>query len=101
MTQPHITEEVLEYLAGLARIKLDPEREAKLLADLQNIVAYVSELQAIDTSGVEPMNGGTSLMNVFRSDSGPISTNRSEGTDQFPEVKDDYLKIPPVFGSGA
>lgn len=100
MAVPEITKETLKYLADLARIKLDPEREQKLLADLQNILAYVSELQAIDTSGVEPMNGGTLLKNVFREDDGPANTNRGAGVEQFPETKDGYLKIPPVFGGG-
>lgn len=100
MATPEITKETLEYLAGLARIQLDPEREAKLLGDMQNIVAYVSELQAIDTEGVEPMNGGTLLKNAFRDDSGPVGTNRGAGVEQFPETKDGYLKIPPVVGSG-
>lgn len=100
MSKPEITKETLEYLAGLARIKLDPAQETKLLADLQNILAYVSELQSTDTSGVEPMNGGTLLKNAFREDSGPANTNRGEGVEQFPETKDGYLKIPPIFGGG-
>ena len=100
MTKPEITKETLQYLADLARIELDPEREGKLLADLQNIVAYVSELQAIDTEGVAPMNGGTLLTNVFRDDDSPQNTNRGEGVKQFPETLKGYLKIPPVFGGG-
>lgn len=99
MATPEITKETLQYLANLARIKLDPDQEAKLLADMQNIVAYVSELQAIDTSGVEPMNGGTLLKGVFREDDGSSNTDRGAGKEQFPEAKDGYLKIPPVFGS--
>ena len=104
MATPEITKETLEYLAQLARIKLDPKEEEKLLGDLRNIVGYVAELQNADTEGVAPMNGGTLLANIFREDGvasdGPENTNRGAGTKQFPETKDDYLKIPPVFGGG-
>lgn len=104
MATPEITKETLEYLAQLARIKLDPKEEEKLLGDLRNIVGYVTELQNADTEGVAPMNGGTLLTNMFREDGaaagGPENTNRGAGTKQFPETKDGYLKIPPVFGAG-
>lgn len=98
MSDSPITKETLEYLADLARIELDPGMEARLLRDLQNILAYVSELQSVDTSGAEPMNGGTELLNVFREDEASANTNRGSGPEQFPEVQDGFLKMPPVFG---
>jgi aspartyl-tRNA(Asn)/glutamyl-tRNA(Gln) amidotransferase subunit C len=98
MAKPEITKATLAYLAQLARIKLDPQEEERLLGDLRNIVDYVEELQNADTAGVAPMNGGTLLMNIFREDGTPESTHRAAGTEQFPETKDGYLKIPPVFG---
>lgn len=98
MATPEITKETLEYLAQLARIKLDPAHEEKLLADLKSILGYVSELQSVDTSKVEPMNGGTLLTDIFREDGLPENTNRGAGLEQFSDNKDGYLKIPPVFG---
>jgi len=84
-------------LAKLARIELDPKEEKKLLADLEKILDHFKELQALDTKNVLPMTGGTDLMNVFREDDERENTNRGAGTDAFPESKDGYLKIPPVF----
>lgn len=97
MSDSPISKETLEYLANLARIDLDPEEEEKLLKDLQNILDHVSELQKADTSGVEPMNGGTELLNVFREDGERHDTNLGQGPEQFPRTKDGFLKIPPVF----
>ncbi len=97
MPDSPITKETLEYLAKLASIELHPEMEARLLKDLQNILAYVSELQAVDTSGVQPMNGGTELLNVFREDAASANTNRGHGKEQFPATEKGFLKIPPVF----
>jgi aspartyl-tRNA(Asn)/glutamyl-tRNA(Gln) amidotransferase subunit C len=101
MAKPEINKDTLEYLARLARIKLDPSQEPKLLSDLQKILEYVSELQSVDTSKVAPMNGGTALTNVFREDGAPENTHRGAGVEQFPEDKNGFLKVPPVFGGGA
>jgi Asp-tRNA(Asn)/Glu-tRNA(Gln) amidotransferase C subunit len=47
------------------------------------------------------MTGGTDLVNVLRPDTieegGRENTNRGAGIDAFPESKDGYLKVPPVF----
>jgi aspartyl-tRNA(Asn)/glutamyl-tRNA(Gln) amidotransferase subunit C len=92
-----INKEELEHLAKLARIELDPGEEEKLLSDLGNILDHFGELQELDTANVSPMTGGTDLKNVFREDTERESTNRGAGADAFPESKDGYLKVPPVF----
>ncbi len=92
-----IDKEELEHLAKLARVELDPGEEEKLLSDLGNILEHFKELQELDTSNVPPMTGGTDLKNVFREDTERENTNRGAGTEVFPESKDGYLKVPPVF----
>jgi aspartyl-tRNA(Asn)/glutamyl-tRNA(Gln) amidotransferase subunit C len=92
-----ITKHELEHLAKLARIELGPGEEEKLIKDLGNILDHFKELQALDTSAVVPMTGGTELRNVFREDGAPEDTNRGAGVEAFPESKNGFLKIPPVF----
>lgn len=101
----------LEHLAKLARIELDPQEEEKLLTDLGNILDHFKELQELDTTDVAPMMGGTDLRNVFREDGAAPenaadmtkpneaakTTNQGAGVEAFPEKKDGFLKIPPVF----
>lgn len=98
MSDSPITKETLEYLADLARIELDPKEEKRILGDLRNILDYISELQKADTRNVAPLNGGTELTNVTRHDDDRQSTSRGAGAGQFPETKDGFLKIPPIFG---
>ena len=101
MSTASIGKKELEHLAQLSRIELDPKEEDKLLADLDAILGYFKELQELDTANVPPMTGGTDLMNVFREDGekagGHENTNRGAGVDAFPESKDGYNKVPPVF----
>jgi aspartyl-tRNA(Asn)/glutamyl-tRNA(Gln) amidotransferase subunit C len=96
-----INKHELEHLAKLARVELDPKEEEKLLNDLGAILDHFKELEALDTSAVSPMAGGTDLRNIFREDTiedgGHENTNRGAGTDAFPDSKDGYLKVPPVF----
>ncbi len=96
-----INKKELEHLARLARIEIGQGEEEKLLKDLGNILDHFKELQALDTADVAPMTGGTDLANVFRPDAaddgGRENTNRGAGVDAFPESKDGYLKVPPVF----
>jgi aspartyl-tRNA(Asn)/glutamyl-tRNA(Gln) amidotransferase subunit C len=101
MSSSIINKKELERLAKLARIELDPSEEEKLLKDLGDILNHVRQLQELDTANVPPMTGGTDLKNVLRPDAeedgGRESTNRGAGVAAFPESKDGYLKVPPVF----
>jgi aspartyl-tRNA(Asn)/glutamyl-tRNA(Gln) amidotransferase subunit C len=96
-----INKKELEHLAELSRIEIDPKEADKLISDLGAILDHFTELQALDTASVPPMTGGTDLTNVFREDGaemgGPESTNRGAGVAAFPESKDGYNKVPPVF----
>lgn len=87
----------LEHLAELARLELDPKEEEKLLNDLQKILAHFEELKSLDTSAVEPMNGGTDLKNMFREDGERENTDAGGGVEDFPESEGGFLKVPPVF----
>ena len=92
-----INKKDLEHLAKLARIELDATEEEQLLKDLGNILEHFKVLQELPTEDVIPMAGGTELMNVFREDEARTNTNQGAGVGAFPETKDGYLKIPPVF----
>jgi aspartyl-tRNA(Asn)/glutamyl-tRNA(Gln) amidotransferase subunit C len=98
MATPNIDRKTIEHLAALARLKLSAEEQEKLVRDLGNILAYFNELQALDTTNVVPMSGGTRKRSAFRDDAERESTDRGAGTADFPETADGFLKVPPVFG---
>ena len=78
-------------------MELGAREEEKLLKDLQKILDHFTELQELDTKDVPPITGGTALKNIFRDDDKEDSTNLGAGAQAFPEAKDGFLKIPPVF----
>jgi aspartyl-tRNA(Asn)/glutamyl-tRNA(Gln) amidotransferase subunit C len=49
-----ITRETVLHIAQLARLRLDPREVESLQTDLDKIVAYVAELETLDTTDVPP-----------------------------------------------
>lgn len=95
--EPRISKKDLEHLAELARVDLAPEREEKLLVDLERILEYFEELKLVSTDAVEPVAGGTTLENAYREDADARSFDRDAVVGAFPESEGGFLKIPPVF----
>lgn len=58
----------VKHIAKLARLGLTKEEEKRLEKELSAILDFVEKLKEIDTSRVEPMTGGTSLVNIDRED---------------------------------
>ncbi len=89
---------MLEHLAELARIKLDPAVEDKMIADLDKILGHFNELKDVKTPPEMPIRASKT---PIRPDE-PFATDRFANqtglTDQFPEQDRGYLKLPPVFG---
>jgi len=50
-----VSEQDVSYVADLAHLELTPEERARMLKDLNSILAYVERLNQLDTSKVEPM----------------------------------------------
>lgn len=92
-----IDKKTLGHLAELSRTEVDPEKESKLLKDLENILAYFEELKTLDTKRVEPMAGGAALTNVFRGDEETLRLVNEKALGAFPEKERGFLKTPPVF----
>ena len=45
-------------IAALARIRLEEEEVGRMQAELNGILGWIEQLQAVDTAGVTPMAGG-------------------------------------------
>jgi aspartyl-tRNA(Asn)/glutamyl-tRNA(Gln) amidotransferase subunit C len=45
---------VVRKIAALARLKIEPQDEERYARELQEILGYVEQLQALDVSGIEP-----------------------------------------------
>ncbi|TCH99411.1 Asp-tRNA(Asn)/Glu-tRNA(Gln) amidotransferase subunit GatC [Roseococcus sp. SYP-B2431] len=53
-------------VANLARLRLDETEVEKLQAEINGILGWIEQLQAVDTEGVEPMAGGSPVAGNLR-----------------------------------
>jgi aspartyl-tRNA(Asn)/glutamyl-tRNA(Gln) amidotransferase subunit C len=96
MTQ--VSRDTILRLAALSNLQLADEEIDGLTADLGRILAYVEQLDELDTKDVEPAYQVTGLHNVYRQDvvdTGDIS--RETLLALAPSVKDSQIKVPKVI----
>jgi aspartyl-tRNA(Asn)/glutamyl-tRNA(Gln) amidotransferase subunit C len=88
----------LKHLASLSNFSMSDEELDSLSGDLQNIVSYISELNALDTEGVEPTYQVFEMENVWRDDEiKPMDANREDLLDLTTEEKEHQIKVPKVL----
>ena len=63
-----ITEELVDYVSELSRLKLPEGEKAAMAAELEKIVDYMDVLNGLDTTDVEPLSHVFPVKNVLRAD---------------------------------
>ena len=92
----------VRYVADLARLKLDESQIGKLQKDMEAIRSYISELNELDVSSIEPTAHAAPLTNVIREDEAAEPYGRVL-LDNAPElVQAETIKLPRVLpGEGS
>jgi aspartyl-tRNA(Asn)/glutamyl-tRNA(Gln) amidotransferase subunit C len=93
-----VTLKDVEHVAHLARLSFSDEEKARLMIQLNSILDYMDELNAIDTSGVEPLSHVIELQNVFRKDVCTPGVSREEALRNAPSHSDAFFNVPKVIG---
>ncbi|HUC95555.1 MAG TPA: Asp-tRNA(Asn)/Glu-tRNA(Gln) amidotransferase subunit GatC [Candidatus Saccharimonadia bacterium] len=94
----HVTKEDVLKLAKLSNLSLSDDELKEFTLEIQNIITFVSQLQKLDLSKVEPTNQVTGLSNVMRSDT-PIDykISREALLSNVPYTEDNYIKVKRVI----
>ena len=88
---------VVAKVAALSRLQVDPSEEDRFVKELQSILAYVEQLQALDVSGIEPTSQvGSGVKTALREDVVVPSDVRDEALAQAPDRDGDYFRVPRV-----
>lgn len=95
-----ITIKDVEYVAGLAQLQLDDAAKERLVREMGEILGYMDQLNALDTSQVEPMMHAMALTNVFREDSVGESLSREAALSNAPNHDGEYFLVPKILDTG-
>ena len=87
----------VRYVAGLARIALSDEETAKLQGQLDDILAFVSELKKLDVSGVEATDVATEARNAWREDEPAAGLEREVTLALAPLARHGQFVVPKVI----
>ena len=92
-----ITENDVRIVASLSRLKISDEESVEVIAQLDKFLTYVENLQAVDTSKIEPTTYALPMQNIFRADEVKPSLNRELALSNAPVQDDGYFKVPRVL----
>jgi aspartyl-tRNA(Asn)/glutamyl-tRNA(Gln) amidotransferase subunit C len=90
------TEVDVKYVAHLARLALTPEEEARLGAQLKNILGYIEKLKELDVTGIEPTAHAFPLVNVFRADEPRPSMSNEDALRNAPAQSNGLFIVPKI-----
>ena len=94
MEQAHID---VAYIAKLAKLELTEEETRSFSQDLNNVLAYVAQLEKWDTSNVEPMYHPLPTFDALRTDTPGCSLSNEAALSNAPAVENDGFKVPRVL----
>ena len=92
-----INPDVVKQVASLARLSVDGEALARLSSQLDEILAYVQQLQAVPTDRVEPTSHVMPLANVLRADQPMPSLPQEAVVALAPAAQHPFVKVPKVI----
>ena len=93
-----VTIQDVEHIAELARLEFTEEEKGKLTAQLNSILAYMEQLNKLDTSAIEPLSHVIELSNVFLEDVMKPGLAKEDALKNAPAKTEQFFKVPKVIG---
>lgn len=92
-----LTLDDVRHIARLARIELSPGEDEVTLGKLSAIFGLIEAMQAVDTSGVEPMSHPQDLAQRLRPDAVTESDRREAFQAVAPQTEAGLYLVPKVI----
>ncbi|WP_027001024.1 Asp-tRNA(Asn)/Glu-tRNA(Gln) amidotransferase subunit GatC [Eisenibacter elegans] len=97
MSTPKVDIQTLEKLAHLSRLSFDASTAPAMIADLNKILNWIDQLDAIDTKDVAPLIHMSEEVNQLRPDEVKPHLDHQRGLSQAPAKDSDYFRVPKVL----
>lgn len=92
-----ITNETIDHIAHLSRLRFEGDEKVAIKADMEKIVSFMGKLSELDTDGLEPLIFMNPEINVLREDEPKITLTQKEALKNGPKTDSDYFRIPKVL----
>jgi aspartyl-tRNA(Asn)/glutamyl-tRNA(Gln) amidotransferase subunit C len=92
-----ITDELVDHISHLARLKFEGEKKEAIKKDMENIISFMDKLSELSTDNVEPLIFMNDEVNVLREDIPQITVSQEEALKNAPKKDSDYYRIPKVL----
>jgi aspartyl-tRNA(Asn)/glutamyl-tRNA(Gln) amidotransferase subunit C len=89
--------DTVRRIAHLARIAVEEDEVAHLQGELNAILAWVEQLQAVDVAGVEPMTSVTPMTMKLRVDEVTDGGKPEDIVKNAPQSDDNFFLVPKVI----
>lgn len=87
----------VKNIAHLARLEIDPEKSEEIASRLSSILDLVEQMNAIDTSGIQPMAHPMDVAQRLRADE-VLETNQREAFQKIaPKTENGLYLVPKVI----
>lgn len=93
----HITDETIDHIAHLARLRFEGEAKVAIRQDLDKIINFMGKLSEISTDEVEPLTFMSDEVNVLRDDEAEVTLTQAQALKNAPKKDSDYFRIPKVL----
>jgi aspartyl-tRNA(Asn)/glutamyl-tRNA(Gln) amidotransferase subunit C len=93
----NITADDVRKVAHLARLDLPEDTIATYTGQLERILDYVDQLQAVDTEGVPATTRAVEVVNVTREDKVEATEVREYLLEQAPLREGDFFRVPKIL----
>lgn len=86
----------IDYVANLARLDISEADKPRFKQQLLNILNHFEQLEAIDTTGIEPLAHPFPVVNVWQEDEPSATLSTQEALQNAPQIKDHQVVVPKV-----
>lgn len=92
-----VTKKDVDYVADLAHLQLSEEETESLVSDMNQILDYMTTLEELDTSDVEPLEHVIDLEYRLRDDKAKDPLSHEDALKNAPDADTDYFRVPRVI----
>jgi len=89
--------QTIEKLLTLSQIQLEEADRDALAKELDKILAFIEDMQSIDTENILPLAHPVDIDQPMREDKAVLEINRTVFQDVAPNVQDGYYIVPKVI----